>query len=108
MEIEYNDLFEFVNDSSSKYDFLERLSVCTSIILDELNSRIKDSIFPFQIVPVIDKMNQEVNELVENVNSIHLYMCLPKLQTDMLYRLIGVINPVLYSDYIKQKYILQN
>ena len=68
VEVQYSDLFEFITYSESTYDFLERLSISTSIVIDELSERVQDVEFPFKLVPIIDEMNEEINSLTSNLN----------------------------------------
>lgn len=108
VEVQYSDLFEFITYSESTYDFLERLSISTSIVIDELSKRVEDVEFPYKLVPIIDEMNEEINLLTANLNSINLVKCQPELQNDLLIRLIEATNPFLYRDYINAKFTCLN
>lgn len=108
VEVQYRDLFEFITYSESTYDFLERLSISTSVVVNELSERIGEVQFPYKVVPIIDEMNEEINSLVSNLNSINLVSCQPELQENLLITLIEATNPALYRDYVYAKYVLPN
>jgi hypothetical protein len=108
VEVQYRDLFEFITYSESTYDFLQRLSISTSVVMFELSERIGEEQFPYKVVPIIDEMNKEINSLVSNLNSINLVSCQPELQENLLIRLIEATNPILYRDYVYAKYVLPN
>ena len=108
VKVQYEDLFEFITYSESTYDFLERLSVSTSVVVSELSERVEDVHFPYKLIPIIDEMNEEVNSLVSNLNSINLVKCQPDLQSDLLLRIIEATNPVLFKDYNYAKFVMLN
>lgn len=108
VKLQYSDLFEFISYSESTYDFLERLSISTSVIIYELAERIGEIEFPYKVVPIIDEMNEEVNSLVSNINSINLVSFQPELQKNLFITLIEATNPLLYRDYVYAKYVMPN
>jgi len=111
VEVQYTDLFEFISYSESNYDFVERLSISSAVVVAELSNRIIGTqILPisFKLIPIIDEMNEEINVLVSNLNSLNLVSNQPKLQENLLLRLIEQCNPKLFEDYYNAKYVMPN
>ena len=108
VEVQYTDLFEFISYSESNYDFVERLALSSAVVVAELSDRIMGTQIPFKLIPIIDEMNEEINSLVSNLNSLDLVMNQPELQENLLLRLIEQCNPKLYEDYYNAKYVLLN
>jgi hypothetical protein len=108
VEVQYTDLLEFISYSESNYDFVERLSISSAVVIAELSNRIMGTQIPFKLIPIIDEMNEEINSLVANLNSLDLVMNQPELQENLLLRLIEQCNPKLYEDYYNAKYVLMN
>jgi len=108
VEVQYTDLLEFISYSESNYDFVERLSISSAVVVSELSNRIMGTQIPFKLIPIIDEMNEEINSLVANLNSLDLVMNQPELQENLLLRLMEQCNPKLYEDYYNAKYVLLN
>ena len=108
VEVTYIDLFEFITYSETHSDFVERLTISSSVVVCELSERIKGQDIPLKVIPIIDEMNLEINLLVANLNSLNLVNNQPELQENLLLRLIENSNERLYSDYVYAKYVLPN
>jgi hypothetical protein len=109
-EVRYDTLYQFAFKSESRSDFVERLQLISASIVSELAERIhqEQPIFPFQIAKIIDKMNEEILCLVENINTAKIVEEQPEVMQPLLLRLIQVNHPKLYMDYAQYKAILPN
>lgn len=108
VEVKYDDIFGFVCLSESKEDYMERLQIISCVILDEVTRRVRNVIFPYQLVPIIDEMNEEVCGLVNKLNDLHLICDQPEIMNPLLLRLIQANHPKMFSDYIYTKSIRLN
>ena len=108
MRVDYYNILEYVSESESRYDFLERMEILSNIIMLEFHNRIHDKIFGFQIAEVIDDMQNELQHTINNINSMCFVDNQPEIQEDVLFNLIEIYNPDIISIYNENKFVLCN
>ncbi len=108
VEVEYNNLFEYVSYSQDQNDFVDRFAVVVSVVISELSVRLENSIFPFTAMKKIDELQREVESLIANVNSVKIIDNQPYVSDSFLLLMLQFNHPILYRDYVLAKYVLKN
>lgn len=101
-------IYDFVRFSESEKDYVERLSICSSVLMLELSERLDNCYIPLQLVPVIDEMDIQTKEIVESLNSMRCINGFPDLDKEMFLNLIRLTNKQVYEDYMYAKFVLPN
>ncbi len=108
MRVDYYNILEYVSESESRFDFLERMEILSNIIMLEFHNRIHDKIFGFQIAEVIDDMNNELHHTIRNINTMVFVQNQPEIQEDVLFNLIKIYNPDILEIYNQHKFVICN
>lgn len=108
MRVDYNNILEYVSESESRYDFLERMEILSNIIMLEFHNRIHDKIFGFQIAEVIDDMQNELHSTIRNINLMCFVHNQPEIQEDVFLNLIEIYNPDILQIYNEHKFVICN
>jgi len=109
-KVAYNKLYEFACKAESNEDFVERMHIVSTVIIEELANRLEKAnvIVPPMLLDVIDPMNEEVYTLVDNINSTEITEDQHQIQQPLLIRLIHVYHPKMFKDYQYAKYVIRN
>jgi hypothetical protein len=102
-------LFEYVLDSDNLMDFISRVNMIYNVIRIETKIKIaEETKFPFQVINVLDNMNEETNSIIRLINDSEIVMFQPKLSEEIFIEIIKLDMPDLYQEYQYYTKIINN
>jgi hypothetical protein len=108
VEVEYNNLFEYVSMSQDVDDFADRFSDVVNSILIELNKRLENCYFKYKAMNIIDVIQEEIAVFVSDVNSAYIIENQPFVVDSFLLTIIQFNHQELFNDYMYAKYVMPN
>lgn len=99
-KLETQNSLEYLSASINCVDFTNRFNLLLNVVFVEFHLRLKDeATFPFQMVRIIDSVNDEFVHLIESVNKTEIIENQPIISPNLFMEILESKMKKMYNQY---------